>query len=62
MEEKTIVQKIIEASKLSQKQMALKLDVPESRISEYKKGKVEIPFTKVVDWCNTLNVNLKKLI
>ena len=62
MEEKTIVQKIIEASKLSQKEMAVKLDEPESRISEYKKGKVEIPFTKVVCWCNTLNVNLKKLI
>lgn len=53
--------KLIQLSGLTQKELSIKLNTPESRISEYKKGKHSITVDKLKDWCETLNIDIKEL-
>lgn len=56
------VEKLIKLFKGSQKEMAAKLGTTESRISEYKKGKHAITVKKLKEWCEILNIDIKKVI
>ena len=55
------VNKLIELSGLSQKELSVKLKTPESRISEYKRGKHDIKIGKLKSWCDVLGVDIREL-
>lgn len=55
------VTKLIKISGLTQRELSIVLKTPESRISEYKKGKHDITVNKLKDWCKMLNIDIKKL-
>lgn len=58
----TIIQKLIKASGKTQVEISKILNVPESRISEYKRNRTQIPFDKVKLWCEKLKIDLKDII
>lgn len=55
------VEKLIIKSKISQRDLAVKLNTTPERISEYKKGKHEITVKKLKEWCEILNIKIKTL-
>lgn len=55
------VNKLIQLSRLSQQELAIKLNTKESRISEYKKGKHDIKIGKLKSWCEILGIDIKEL-
>ncbi len=55
------IHKLIELSKIPQKEIAEKVGVSPARLSEYKKGKSSIGMDRLKKWCEILNINIKDL-
>ena len=55
------IEKLILISKKTAKELAPILNTTEARISEYKTGKRIISLRKLKEWCEILNIDIKKL-
>lgn len=49
---------LIRYSGKTQKQIAVIVELPESNISDMKKGKRDIPLGKFLEWCKKLDVDI----
>lgn len=56
------VQKLLDLTGLSQKDLADKVGVPAPRISEYVSGKYRIRLDRLKEWCEILEIDIKKVI
>lgn len=56
------VQKLLDLTGLSQKELADKVGIPAPRISEYVNGKYRIRLDRLKEWCEILKIDIKKVI